>query len=242
MRIAMTATMASGWPATAPEHLRLGPGEVHVWLARLDGKKDGTAWMLSAAERDRAASYDRARDGQRFKQARIALRVVLAKYLDSRPAELRLRADKRGRLALAGPPGCGRLEFSLAKTADVALVAVSSGKVGADIERIEPRPGLHDLAASLYSAAELACIDSGCGGSWLPGFYRHWTAREAYLKAVGVGLSAMRTMELACGPPATIWLPGRLAARWAVSSVDQVGYAVTVIGGGAVSSCRWLEA
>ena len=181
---------------TGPGLELAGSGEVHAWLIDLDALPVGR--LLAPAERDRAASYARPRDGARFAASRAWLRLILSRYVDASPAELRFAAGADGRPGLAGDQA-GQLQFSLSRSADVALVAVSRAPVGADIERVSGRAGLADLVAGGFGPDEAACIAAGCGGSPLRGFYRHWTAKEAYLKATGRGLTRLRGTELVCG-------------------------------------------
>lgn len=196
--------------ARAPDAARsAGPcgelrcGEAHAWIVDLNAPADGSDQLLDAAERARAASYLSALDGARFAASRAALRCIVGRYLGADPATLRLDTGPGGRPVLTGPLGhhVAGLQFSLSRSASVALVAVSAGPVGADIEAIVPRAGLADLAAARFGPAEAACITSGgCADSSLASFYRHWTAREAWLKATGVGLANLRDIEFGCRP------------------------------------------
>jgi 4'-phosphopantetheinyl transferase len=225
-------------------NLRAGPigvGEVHTWIADL-AVLDSTALLdrnvLDPAELDRAARYARPRDGARFAASRACLRLILESYLDKDPADLRFAASPSGRPALAGDD-LGKLEFSLSRSGDLALIAVSLTPVGADIEIVRPRAGLADVIASRFSAAEARCILAGCGGSPVRGFYRHWTAKEAYLKATGCGLAGLRGTELACGRPDVIRVDGTPADGWTLSLPQAApGAAMAIVGGGPVTQYR----
>jgi 4'-phosphopantetheinyl transferase len=210
---ALARVLASGtWPAASaapPGTAQIGAPsqrEVHAWVIHLDAPTDSSGCsrsLLDDAERHRAASYLSPRDGARFAASRTGLRSILGRYLGADPAALSFRTVRGGRPVLAGEHG-RRLQFSLSRGAGVALVVVSAGpgaagSVGADIEAIVPRDGLVDLAAARFGPAEAACIASGgCTGSPLRSFYRHWTAREAWLKALGIGLSALSATEFDC--------------------------------------------
>ena len=116
---------------------------------------------------------------------------------------------------------------------------MSRTAVGADIEVVRPRSGLADLIASRFTAAEADCIKAGCGGSPERGFYRHWTAKEAYLKATGRGLAGLRATELACGPPDAIRVDGSPADGWTLSLPEaEPDCAAAIVGGGPVTQCR----
>ena len=113
--------------------------------------------------------------------------------------------------------------------------------VGADIEIVRSRPGLADIIASRFSVAEAECIRGGCGGSPTHGFYRHWTAKEAYLKATGCGLAGLRLTELACDGPDAIRVGGRPAEGWTLSLPDVgPGCTTAIVGSGPVTRCHFV--
>lgn len=216
------------------------PGEVHLWVVDLDATVPGADACLDAAERERAASYLSPRDGARFAASRGGLRLILGRYLRADPAVLRFRRRPGGRPELAcqaSPP----LEFSLARSTGIAVVAISAGPVGTDLEAIAPRPGLADLAAARFGAAEAARIAGGCcAGTPLRSFYRHWTAREAWLKALGAGLTALRDAEFDCrnGPAVRIRGGGADVPPLSLHLPDVTpGHAAAVAAAGPVTAC-----
>jgi 4'-phosphopantetheinyl transferase len=218
--------------------------EVDAWLIDLDAPVDPAAASLltcsplARTERDRATTYLRPRDSARFAASRAWLRLLLGRYLDTEPADLSFMTGPDRRPVLAGDHA-GSLHFSLSRSAGLALIAVSRSPVGADIELVSARAGLADLIGDRFGAAEAGCIARGCGGSPLHGFYRHWTAKEAYLKATGRGLAGLRGTELVCGVRPLIQYDGRLATNWTLSLPElAVGCAAAVIGDGPVTHYR----
>jgi 4'-phosphopantetheinyl transferase len=123
-------------------------------------------------------------------------------------------------------------------------VAVSAGPVGTDVEAIAARDGLADLAAARFGPAEAACVASGgCTGSALRSFYRHWTAREAWLKAVGIGLTALRDTEFDCRNDLAIRFRGtaRTAPDLRLQLLDiSPAHAAAVAAAGPVTTFRRL--
>ena len=75
-----------------------------------------------------------------------------------------------------------------------AAAVVSDEPVGIDIERIEPRPS--DLHDALGAATEWDLLGDR---SW-HAFFRLWTAKEATLKANGVGIGQLLACTLAAVP------------------------------------------
>ena len=221
-----------------------GLDAVEAWLIDLDAPGEQTAArerigsQLAPAERDRATTYLRPLDAARFAASRAWLRLVLCCYVDAEPSDLRFAAGPDRRPALAGDHA-GSLHFSLSRSAGLALIAVSRSPVGADLELLSARAGLADLIGGRFGAAEAACIAGGCGGSPLRGFYRHWTAKEAYLKATGAGLAGLRGTELVCGVRPVIRSGGRLATDWTLSLPElSAGYAAAIAGAGPVTRYR----
>ena len=215
----------------------VAPGDVHAWLVDLDMPPDVARQALCPAELTRASSYLLPQDRARFAASRAWLRVILSRYLGADPALLRFATSLGGRPTLAGEHA-GLIQFSLSRSANHALLAVSLGPIGADIELVSARAGLPDLIASRFGAAEARCIAGGCGGSPLRSFYRHWTAKEAYLKATGRGLAGLRTTELNCGANPAIHVGGRTVTR-TLSLLDATpDCAAAIIAAGPVTTCR----
>ncbi len=83
------------------------------------------------------------------------------------------------------------LQFNMSHSADMALFAFTNGcEVGADIEQVRPIRDMQDVATRFFSsseAAELATMPPDCSTG---AFFACWTRKEAYIKAIGEGLSA----------------------------------------------------
>jgi 4'-phosphopantetheinyl transferase len=221
----------------ADDRHRLAPGEVHVWLMDLDRLPDGGARTIGPVDAARARDYLSPRDGARFAAGRAWLRVILGCYLDVDPSRLEFETPSGGRPGVAGK-NAATIYFSLSRSAHRGLVAVSCSPVGADIELIRARAGLADLAVSRFGAAEARCIARGCDGSPLRGFYRHWTAKEAYLKATGRGLAGLRGTDLCCGARPVMKVGGHLATS-TVSLLDAgPDCAAAIVGSGPVTRCE----
>jgi 4'-phosphopantetheinyl transferase len=218
------------------EELAAEPGRVDAWLVDLDAIPDplGACALLSPAEHDRAASYLRPLDGTRFAASRAWLRVILSRYLAADAADPSLTPAAAGRPAPVTHRN-GTLCYSLSRAGGRCLIAIAPSAVGADIERTDDRAGLADLVIGRFTPAEADCLAAGCGGGRLRGFYRHWTAKEAFLKATGIGLAGVRETALACGVMPTIEFAGQPAPGWTVSLLDPAaGYVAAVAGPGPV--------
>jgi 4'-phosphopantetheinyl transferase len=157
-----------------------------LWLVDLDAPP-GPAGVLDAQEARRAESFVTARLRRRYVAGRTALRVVLGDALGLPPREVPLETGPLGKPRLAGEPS---LWFNLAHCEGLGVIALTSaGAVGVDVEspaRVrEPRA----LSARFFAPAEAAVIARLPEAQAARAFVRCWTAKEAVLKAIGVGLT-----------------------------------------------------
>ena len=164
---------------------------------------------LSDAERQRAARYRFADGARRFSLARAWLRHVLGAELGMPAAAVDL-PDGPGKPRLGASTGpC----FSLARSADLAVVAVAPFEVGVDVEHLDQ--AVDGAAALACTGGEAAALHRLPTGERVEAFLRLWTAKEAYLKGIGTGLAvAPESVEVGVGsgPLAPVGAPG--GARW----------------------------
>lgn len=168
----------------------LGPRQVHLWRVHLDAPAEQAEWLalsLSAAERARSASCER--DKVRLAVGRGALRHVLAGYLAAEPRELVFAYGHRGKPALAGP-WASQLYFNVSHSSGIAMYAVSSTRpLGIDVEYQRHVPDMLRIAERNFSASEAAALRAAPPDRACEAFFRCWTRKEAYVKALGDGLA-----------------------------------------------------
>src|SRR5439155_18192511 len=126
------------------DHAPLAKGTLHVWCVDLAAAGDELLWLLSDAERARAARIISARKARAWSRARAALRALLGGYLACDPGAVTLAADRNGKPALhassassscASGGSTADLHFNLSHSGEVALIAFSAGaQVGVDVE------------------------------------------------------------------------------------------------------------
>lgn len=162
---------------------------VDVWcggLALSAEMQKKLAAVLDDDERQKANVFKLPLLRERYIAVRGLLRLALASYLDAEPASLRFEAGEYGKPALS----CGSLHFNLSHSDDRLLIAVADfPDVGIDIEAIKPRGSLDALAERCFSERELALWRQLPEDRQMMGFYRLWTKKEAFVKAVGRGLA-----------------------------------------------------
>ena len=163
----------------------LGAGEIHVWHLPIDGSAiPRLSELLAPDERERAVRFAFDRDRHQFVATRAWLRLLLSRYLEQSPERIGFVPGPQGKPAIPdGPP----LHFNVSHSGSRALLAFAPDReLGADVEAVTAARDLPDLAASCFSTAELAVYRRDGRPET---FYRFWTGKEAYIKAVGGGLS-----------------------------------------------------
>jgi len=168
----------------------LPAGEVHVWLVNLELQAatiSKLASLLNPEEHQRAAQFEVASARRQFIASHGFLRIVLGKYLGIEPAEIKFRLSPHGKPELAESTA---LHFNLSHTEGLAAIAASGvGPVGVDVERIRDEADVLGLAERFFSKKEAAWVRSHVGQERVISFFTCWTAKEAYVKAHGGGLS-----------------------------------------------------
>lgn len=115
------------------------------------------------------------------------LSELLAGYLRSDPADVELATATHGKPALADP--ASGIHFNVSHSGDWTVVAIARVAVGVDVERVDPRRATKRIADRFLTAAERDLIQTRAGPHGDAAFFMVWSRKEAYLKAVGTGLS-----------------------------------------------------
>jgi 4'-phosphopantetheinyl transferase len=198
--------------------------DVDIWIVRLDGRLPDGAWAaLSDAERERARRMRVPTWRHDFALSHYATRAILARYTATDPAALEFHRGAHGKPTAAGP-----VEFSLSHTDGLALVAVSATEVGVDVETTRQTLMTEDLVSRCLTAAEQAAVEHAvaAGDDTTTAFLRYWTAKESYLKGLGIGLAEpLRDVEVrwdgdAGARAASVARCGAADQRWALQALE----------------------
>jgi 4'-phosphopantetheinyl transferase len=164
--------------------------DVHLWL--LDPRSpeaDTLVDWLSADELARAESFLFERDRILYRSARGLARTALSVCAPHiAPAAWSFVTGTHGRPEVAAPE-CG-LRFNVSHARDlVACVVTRDVDCGVDVDFIEVRAGLRSLADGVLTIAEREAMASLPARAYADRFFCHWTLKEAYSKARGLGLA-----------------------------------------------------
>ena len=164
---------------------------VHVWSVRTVASEAVASWlesMLASDERDRAARFRFEHLRHSFVVARGALRVLLGRYLNVPPASIQFQYGSKGKPTLGTTP---LLEFNISHSGGLAVFAFTANcEIGVDVEQIRQLPDMQNIADRFFSSEEAAELRSLTAEQREHAFYLCWTRKEAYIKAIGDGLSA----------------------------------------------------
>lgn len=166
---------------------------VHLWRASLhadDARATQLAQLLAEDEAARAAKFVFARDRRRYVVARATLRRLLSGYLAVAPDAVGFAYEAHGKPILAPPLDDSGLAFNVSHSGDLAVFAFTRGRrVGVDVEFMRPLDDMHQVAATVFSPRELASFNALPPGQQHGAFYAGWTRKEAFIKALGAGMS-----------------------------------------------------
>lgn len=168
----------------------IGDQILHVWRVRLQCAtrfSTDALFPLDESERTRAQRFSNPTAMRHYVLMRKALRSVLSRYIQLPPDKIRLEYNEAGKPLLPG----NAVHFNLSHSEDWGLIAVTKDKpVGVDIEKLNPKRTLHEIASRFFSPAENAALSSLADpNEKTHAFFRCWSRKEAVIKALGEGLS-----------------------------------------------------
>jgi 4'-phosphopantetheinyl transferase len=204
------------------------------------GDKELAYQILAVEEKQRAQRFHFDRDRERYVIARARLRRILASVLDIAPATVQLTTGAFGKPCLAGAQALSGLQFNISHSGNRALCGIAwNQSIGVDIECWRPMRDADALVRRFFSPEEVAWYESLPLVARHQAFFDGWTRKEAFVKALGRGLSfPLRSfsvsLEASVGVHA-LECPTIAAAglRWSLLSIavdDGVSAAVVIEG------------
>jgi len=164
--------------------------QAHVWLFELSASAGSLEYFraqLSPDEKARAERFCFEHLRVSYVIAHGVLRSILAKYVNAAPATLDFCYNQQGKPSISGG---GRIRFNLSHSGTLAACAVAADcDIGVDVEQIRDMTDLFDIATRFFSPAECADLARTPLDRQEPAFFNCWTRKEAYIKAIGGGLS-----------------------------------------------------
>lgn len=224
--------MISGvWQSSAEAGLLQSRKDLHLWRIPLiwDEAALAAGWaFLSSSEHQKVARLRLARHRHQKAASYIALRSILARYLSVSPKEIRFAYGEHGKPRLENLPEGLSLSFNFSHSDGLACCAVASGvEVGVDVESVRAALRELDLAKRFFAPEEIEALEALPRLERRAMFYRYWTLKEAYIKAMGQGIALCPLSSFVVEPEASSWGGLRsvnggaqAASGWRLANID----------------------
>ncbi|XP_043976122.1 L-aminoadipate-semialdehyde dehydrogenase-phosphopantetheinyl transferase isoform X1 [Gambusia affinis] len=162
-------------------------------------------WLFAARcvqqeEKDRIGQFVFAKDAKSAMAGRLLLRKFVCEMMGIPWSQIRLNRSPRGKPYLAAPLQVTTgsdppWSFNISHQGDYAVLAAQQGaQVGVDVMKTtmpgsNSIPEFFRIMTRQFTAHEWSTIQSaGSERQQLAAFYRHWTLKESFIKAIGTGL------------------------------------------------------
>ncbi len=184
------------------DDLILADDAVHVWRASLEVSSNRLQQLrecLTEDELSRANRFVFEKDRNHYITARGQLRELLSRYLSQKPADFRFEYTAHGKPSLIGDHA---LNFNLSHSGKLVLYAITRRRrLGIDIELMRPDFSGVEIAEHYFSKNEVAVFQRLPQNLRADAFFTCWTRKEAYIKAIGEGLSCpLDSFDVAFAP------------------------------------------
>jgi 4'-phosphopantetheinyl transferase len=175
----------------AKNEFLLDTRHVHVWTFELSAPSNVVESLRNYLDEDEISRAERFR----FRHLQVGyvvahgvLRRLLADYLGVNPAELHFGYNEQAKPRMADPDCNLRFNLSHSGTLGACAFALNC-EIGVDIEQIRTMPDLFDIARRFFSPDECKDLETVAADKREVAFFDCWTRKEAYIKAIGGGLS-----------------------------------------------------
>jgi 4'-phosphopantetheinyl transferase len=170
--------------------LSLGADVIELRHAQVEGASPGLLALLNDEERAWAARFMFAHDRDCYVAAHALMRATLSTFFARAPQDWIFVTNAWGKPRVAASDASARLCFNLSHTRGWVAVAVALDReVGVDVERIAPARADEEVARQLFAPAEFAAFQEEPEAGRAEVFFDVWALKEAYIKAVGLGVA-----------------------------------------------------
>jgi 4'-phosphopantetheinyl transferase len=174
---------------------QVSPADVDVWVTQLQHCHDGQLLtryvsLLSEEEFARWRRFVFEQDRHAYLVSHVLVRAILGQLLQAESGDLTFGEGPHGKPFLRHPlSSLGRLDFNLSHTNGITILCTALDRdVGVDVEYLGRSAPL-DVAYHWFSELEVRELNQCLPGDRAERFWSLWTLKEAYLKAIGDGLS-----------------------------------------------------
>lgn len=163
-------------------------GTVQIWSIDLDAKdsiRDACLNALSEKEQKNISFFKFKRVQENYIISQGGLKLLLSNYLNIPTSEVKLGKHKKGKPYSVDNP---QLHFNMSNSGKKVVYAFSMDEeLGIDLEQLRALHDLNELIQKNYTKKEQEYINKRADQVSFR-FFKFWTIKEAYLKAIGVGM------------------------------------------------------
>ncbi len=225
------------WRKPTEEAYILGKN-VHIWLIKYDQSNhllSAAKHILSDEEKRRADRFHFDIDHKRFSMTRTLLKIILGNCLSKPSQDIQFIFNKHGKPMLADSGN--EIHFNVSHSGNLGMIAISNiSKIGIDVEQFRNEMITENIAKRFFSKLEVEEFLKLAEDEKLQGFFNCWTRKEAFIKAVGLGLSLpLNAFDVTLKPnePArlvAVRYKNEIATNWTLTDIKlKNGYASAFI-------------
>jgi phosphopantetheine--protein transferase-like protein len=183
---------------------------------------------LAALEQQRARNIRLGRPRRAFVVGRLLVRTTVARIAGVPPEDVVIELEPTGRPVLTG--ALSEYFVSIAHSGSYVVVGVANQQIGVDVEQLRQSAPSPQLMARVCSPDELRLLENMNHEDRAAAFMAVWTRKEAYGKAIGIGIGfGLRSVTVGVSGPTTVSGTG----DWQVADVEvDSGCAAAVVARG----------
>lgn len=188
----MTFWDLQSWQKISTLPFFLLPYDVHLFYGNTNYFLDFMPFfqgILSDDELDKAKSFKFQEKCNNYLVNKGILRVILANYLLIKPDDILFFYNDKGKPVLDFSINNIDLYFNLSHSKTYIIYGFSLFNLGVDLEKIKDNDNLLGIAKRFFVQEEYQYLQHLKREEQVKTFYQFWTKKEAYLKAIGEGLS-----------------------------------------------------
>jgi 4'-phosphopantetheinyl transferase len=186
------------------------PDEIHIYQTNLDkspAEINNFKKLMSVDELQKAARFKFDIDRNNYITGRGFLRTILSQYLNTSPEDIMFSYAEKGKPYVKDI----EIKFNLSHSKNYAVYAIAlNTEVGIDIEYLKNIPDAYDISERFFSEEEREELKKMNEDRISLAFLNCWTRKEAFIKAVGEGLSyPLADFSVSISPgsePGILWI------------------------------------
>jgi len=163
--------------------------EIDIWTIPLDTSQNDTESLKNLLDTHELERYVKLHPKHQFHflVSHAACRDILGRYTNTPAKQITYKKNSHGKPALNHDHP---VYFNLSHSHDFAALAISChSEIGIDVEYLKSKPHWEKIAKRFFTKTEVSYLLDQPKENQESFFFQIWTRKEAYIKAIGTGLS-----------------------------------------------------